>query len=276
MPEGDTIARAARLLRDAIEGRCVTRVEIRRDPRGLRPPDAGTVVRRVEARGKHLLVHFGDGATLHTHLRMHGAWHVYGAGERWRRAAHRARAAIHVDDGRVAVCFDAPLVELRRADPGGRPTPAGRALARLGPDLCTAGVDLDAVLGRLARLAPATPIGDALSDQRVAAGVGNVFRCEVCWAHGVHPATPLGVLDPAVRRALYETAHAQLRANADRARRATHGGGLAVYGRHRRPCPRCRTPVVRTREGRDRRVTYWCPACQPPPPEHDPAASARP
>lgn len=264
MPEGDTIHRAARRLRESIEGRPIARVEIRRDPHGLRPPAPGSTVTGVEARGKHLLVHFDDGATLHTHLQMHGAWHVYRPGARWRRGPHRARAVIELDDGTSAVCFDAPVVELRRGARDTRPpTRASRSLDRLGPDLCERDVDLDTVLARLARLPACTPIGDALLDQRVAAGIGNVFKSEVCWARGIHPSTPVGALDEATRRAVYETAHAQLHANAGATRRVTYAGGLAVYGRHRRPCPRCATAIRRRWDGRDRRVTYWCPSCQP-------------
>jgi endonuclease-8 len=281
VPEGDTIHRVADRLRDAIAGHEVTRVELRRDPRGLRPPEPGTVVTDVEARGKHLLVCFADGATLHTHMQLHGAWHVYQPGERWRRAGHRARVIVEVDDGTTAVCFDAPVVELRREGRAHAPSRALEMLDRLGPDLATSSVDLDAVLARLATLAPETTIGDALLDQRVAAGLGNVYRSEVCWARRVHPATPLAALDDAQRRAIYTTAHEQLLANTQTTRRVTYEGGLAVYGKHRRPCPRCGTPIRRewketqakatqepqpkstSRSGTNDRVTYWCPRCQP-------------
>jgi endonuclease-8 len=264
VPEGDTIHRWADRLRTAIGGHAVRRFELRRDPHGLRPPPPGTVVTDVEARGKHLLVRFDDGATLHTHMQMLGAWHVYRPGERWRRAQHRARVVLEVDDGTTAVCFDAPIVELRRERMTRAPSSADRSLARLGPDLCLDAADLDEALRRLATLPPDTLLGDALLDQRVAAGVGNVFKSEVCWAHRLHPSTPIARLDDATRRAVYETAHAQLRANANRpGRRVTYQGGLAVYGKHNRPCPRCRTTIRRAWTGRDDRVTYWCPTCQP-------------
>jgi endonuclease-8 len=265
MPEGDTVHRWAQRLGAALCGHALTRVEIRRDTRGLRPPSPGTRVTGVEARGKHLLVNFDDGATLHTHMMLEGAWHVYQPRARWRRPAHRARVVLEVDDGTTAVCFDAPVVELRRE---GRARPATRATAsldRLGPDLCADEPDIDAVLERLATIPTDTTIGEALLDQRVAAGIGNVFKSEICWARRVHPSTPVGALTPDVKRALYDTAHKQLRANLGPGRRVTYRGGLAVYGKHRRPCPRCRTPVRRAWSGSDPRVTYWCPRCQPEP-----------
>jgi endonuclease-8 len=129
--------------------------------------------------------------------------------------------------------------------------------------LCVPGADLDVALRRLASLPHDTPLGDALLDQRVAAGVGNVFKSEICWAHRRHPSTPIGRIGADERRAIYETAHSQLRANVGRGRRITHEGGLAVYGKAGRPCPRCRTPIQREWSGRDDRVTYWCPYCQP-------------
>jgi endonuclease VIII len=265
VPEGDTIHRWAGRLRAAIGGHAVRRVEFRRDPHGLRAPEPGTVVTDVDAHGKHLLVRFDDGATLHTHMQLHGVWHIYAAGERWRRARHNARVILEMDDGTTAVCFDAPVVELRRDRVTRPPTRAGRSLEQLGPDLCAENADLDVVMARLATLPPETALGDALLDQRVAAGIGNVFKSEICWARKLHPSTPMSALDDVTRRAVYETAHAQLRANLGGGRRVTYQGGLAVYGKVRRPCPRCRTPIRRAWTGRDDRVTYWCPTCQPEP-----------
>ena len=263
MPEGDTVHRWAAQLHAALAGRELRRVEIRRDPRGVRPPPPGTRVTEVAAQGKHLLVRFDDGATLHTHMQLHGIWHVYRPHARWRRPAHTARVVLEVDDGTTAVCFNAPIVELRRdaARPG--TSRALRSLEQLGPDLCGAEADLDRVLERLHDVPADAPIGDVLLDQRVAAGIGNVFKSEICWARRVHPSTPVGALSEAERRDIYETAHAQLYANLGGGRRVTYRGGLAVYGKVRRPCPRCRTPIMRAWEGDDARVTYWCPSCQP-------------
>ena len=264
MPEGDTIHRSAAQLSVALTGKRVVKLELRRDPRGRRPPEPGTTVVGVEAVGKHLLVRFDDGQVLHTHMQMTGVWHVYRKGERWRRPGHTARVVLEVDDGTVAVCFAAPVVEFRR-DTGERgvTTSAARSLARLGPDLCEMDPDLDDVLARLARLDPTTEIGVALLDQRVAAGIGNVYKSEVCWAERISPFTPLTSLDSETRRRLFATAHRLLRANLGSARRVTFRGGLAVYGRAGRVCPRCRTQVLRRVQGADERLTFWCPTCQP-------------
>ena len=263
MPEGDTIFRAATHLRAALVGKEVAALEIRRDPRGRRAPEPGTTITAVEATGKHLLIHFSDGQVLHTHMQMTGAWHVYAPGQRWRRPGHSARVVVRVDDGTSAVCFAAPVVELRRAgDVRERPTRASRMLDRLGPDLCAPGVDLDDVTARLARLDPDTELAVALLDQRVAAGIGNVFKSEVCWAERISPFTPIAALDAPARRRIYATARDQLTSNLTTPRRTTYRDGLAVYRRARLPCPRCGT-TIRTRRDATNRSTYWCPTCQP-------------
>jgi len=165
VPEGDTIFRAAAALRVALVGKRLVALEVRRDPRGQRAPEAGTEITAVDANGKHLLVHFGDGQVLHTHMQMTGAWHVYRPGERWRRPGHTARVVMRVDDGTTAVCFAAPIVELRREGERDRSTRATRMLERLGPDLCVDSVDFDDVLARLAALPRETELGAALLDQ---------------------------------------------------------------------------------------------------------------
>ena len=262
MPEGDTIFRTAAALRGALVGKRLARIEIRRDTRGRRVPEPGTEVTAVDASGKHLLVHFGDGQVLHTHMQMTGAWHVYAPGERWRRPGHTARVVLRADDGTTAVCFAAPIVELRREEERDRSTRAVRMLERLGPDLCLDTVDFDDVLSRLAALSPETELGAALLDQRVAAGIGNVYKSEACWAERVSPFTAVGDLDDATRRRLYETAHEQLIRNRTAARRITYGSGLAVYGKARRPCPRCGAAIDARRDDAGR-TTYWCARCQP-------------
>jgi endonuclease VIII len=262
MPEGDTIHLAARRLRDALAQRRVVRVEIRRDPRGLRPPAPGTVVTDVHARGKHLLIDFDDGSTLHTHMQMTGAWHVYAPGARWRRANHRARVIIERDDGTTAVCFDAPIVELRRGEARRPPSRAQRALTQLGPDLTEPDADVGAVVANVARLDPATELGAALLDQRVGAGIGNVVKSEACWAEQLSPFAPVGDLDEPTLRRVYTTAHRFLVESVARGRRVTYGNSVAVYRRARRPCPRCRAAIQMRRQGDPPRSTYFCPRCQ--------------
>ena len=163
----------------------------------------------------------------------------------------------------TAVCVAAPIVELRREHDGrDRPTRASRMLERLGPDLCESGVDLDAVVARLASLDPDTELDSALLVQRVAAGIGNVFKSEICWAERILPFTAIAELDNPTRRRLYETARLQLTSNLTKGRRTTHGRGLAVYRRAGRPCPRCGERII-SRRDRAARSTYWCPHCQP-------------
>ncbi|HJR26288.1 MAG TPA: DNA-formamidopyrimidine glycosylase family protein, partial [Acidimicrobiales bacterium] len=139
MPEGDTLQKTAARLRPALAGCALTRFEAPR----LRgdAPALGTRIEGVEARGKHLLVHFADGLTLRTHLRMTGSWHVYRANERWKKPAYLARAVVGADSGWVAVCFQAPVVESYHRT-GAEPA----ALAELGPDLCLPASLADAVL----------------------------------------------------------------------------------------------------------------------------------
>ena len=256
MPEGDTIHRAAARMRPVLEGRILTRFEA---PRlvGDRPRP-GERIEMVEARGKHLLVAFDGGLTLRTHMKMTGSWHLYDSGARWQKPAHLARVTLEVDSGWTAVCFQAPVVETyHRA--AGEPAP----LATLGPDLTAPTPDLVAAVARAETLsAPDTEIAEVLLDQRVAAGIGNVYKSEVLFLHGIDPFTPVGALDPAELTQLYRTAHELLRANLGRARRATYRGGLAVYRRAGQPCPRCGTPVRTRRQGAMARATYWCPACQ--------------
>ena len=259
MPEGDTIHRTARTLHAALAGRVLVRFEA---PRlRFRPFPEGTVVEAVEAKGKHCLVRFDDGRVLHTHMRMTGSWHLYRPGERWRKSPGAARAVVEVapagdGEGWVAVCFAAPVVELVDER-------AGPVAAHLGPDLCRLDADLDEAARRLGQVPAGTELGDALLDQRVAAGIGNVYKSEACFAAGVDPFTPVGELDELRRRSVVTAAARQLRANLGSTDRTTYGvGGLAVYGRADRPCRRCGTPVRRAAQGFPPRSTYWCPRCQ--------------
>jgi endonuclease VIII len=260
MPEGDTIHRVAAGLRRVLVDRVLTRVEIPRSPPPL--PRVGATVERVQARGKHLLLTTSDGLTLHTHQRMTGSWHLYGPGQRWQRSPRGARVILGVP-GATAVCFASPVVEvLDTAALARHPV-----LRRLGPDLCDPDVDVGEVLRRLERTVdPARAIGEVLLDQRVASGVGNVYRSDVLFLHGIHPETPVGDLDGPLREALVETASRLLRANLDTTARTTitgaPAGTLWVYGRHGDGCRRCGTPIERGDLGEPPRVVFWCPACQ--------------
>ncbi len=259
MPEGDTIHRAATALRAALLEKVMTGFE---SPRLTgHPPALGTVIERVESRGKHIEIGWDDGTILHTHLRMTGSWHLYRPGERWRKSTRHMRVVIEVE-GFEAVCFNAPVVETFRAtDFASHPV---RRL--LGPDLCDPDLDVGRCVERVPQFCDeTTTAADLLLDQRVAAGVGNVYKSEVLWACGVHPLTPVAAIDSDTRFALLDTASAFLRANLDQPTRSTLPGraeGVAVYGRFGKPCYRCGTPIEVRRHGEQSRVTYWCPDCQ--------------
>jgi endonuclease-8 len=255
MPEGDSIVGAARRLGAVLTGHSLVRVELRRHGTGPRP---GVRVESVDAHGKHLLIRFDDGTALRTHLRMNGRWDVYQPGERWRRPAFRARVVLETDEHVTAVCFDAPEVEMLRNERDERDR-----LGHLGPDLCRPDVDVATIVERVQRVDPGTEIGVALLDQRVACGVGNVYKSEVCFACRVNPFTTIATLDEATVTALFTTAARLLAANLGPGRRTTFAGGYAVYRRARRPCPRCGTLVLMRRQGEQARSSYWCPRCQP-------------
>jgi endonuclease VIII len=265
MPEGDTIHKAAARLRPALLGAPLVRFEARRlvaSP-DLRPRP-GMVIEDVEAVGKHLLVRFDAGMVLRVHLGMPGSWHLYRPGQRWQKPPHRARVVLEVPDW-VAVCFSAPTVSVHRAPSGPAPL---QPVAHLGPDLVGGEHTPDEVaalaVARMARLVPpGRAIAEVLLDQRVAPGVGNVYKSEVLWACGIEPFRSVEDVTDHERHELLATAARQLRSNLGRARRSTvPGGGLAVYGRAGSPCRRCGTLVRSRRQGEQARRTFWCPGCQ--------------
>ncbi len=281
MPEGDTLFRTAAVLREVLLDKHVTASRAR--PGGVAMGRVvGSRIDRVAAQGKHLLIGFDVGLTLHTHLRMHGSWHRYRPGELWRRSPARAVCVIEVPDA-VAVCFDAPVVELIDT----RALAIHPALAGLGPDLLAASPDITGAIDRLR--APArmrTPIGAALLDQRALAGLGNVYRSELLWSGSVSPFVAVGDVREETLRLLVRSGVALLRANKDTPNRVTTpdalggqpgSGGprrglrrLNVYGRSGRPCPRCGTTIRARVFGEPARRVFWCPTCQPDPvPDHD-------
>ena len=286
MPEGDTIFRAARTLHLALAGDAITRfasvypalTRIDEDA-----PIAGRVVNGVEARGKHLLMHFGPASaglastglktcatTLRTHMRMSGSWHIYRPGERWQLPRRDAR--IEVETARfVAVAFNVAVAEF--LDPAR--LDRQEDLRRLGPDLLGATFD-EPEAGRRLRARGDEPVADALLNQRVVAGIGNVYKSETLFLEKVHPATPVAALTDDALGALLRTARRLLQANVTdasaeivtyRGLRRTTGRTnpeerLWVYGRGGRPCRRCGTVITFGRLGTHARGTYWCEACQ--------------
>ncbi len=219
------------------------------------------MIEAVEAAGKYLRIRFAGGVELQTHLQMNGRWIVFPHAQPRAYADHLARVVLETDD-HVAVCLRAPVVRLVRV-PSADAAHVPASLAHLGPDLCRVDADLAAAVARMTSHAtPATSIGEVLLDQRVLAGIGNVFKSEVCFACRVDPFRALADIDLETRARLVRTAARQLRANVRPGRRTTVPGGLAVYGRERLPCLRCGALIVAARQGTDARVTYWCPSCQ--------------
>jgi endonuclease VIII len=277
MPEGDTIFRAAHTLSQALQGQTVTAFASRVGQVRARVPSrlVGQRIDAVEARGKHLLIWFAPSdLALHTHMRMNGSWHLYRSGERWRKAEHLARAVIDVD-GWQAVCFSAPVCQLlSRREVEQHPSISG-----LGPDALDEHTDLSEARRRLDARGDWT-IAEALLDQRVLAGVGNVYKCEVLFIHRIDPWTPVAEIAPNLRDELLATSERLLKANVapgSPPRRTTTApdegaGNLYVYGRARRPCPRCTTPISRARQGEQARPTYWCRRCQGPGPARQASA----
>jgi endonuclease-8 len=265
MPEGDTIFRIAEVLRRELLGASVRRAYAQPRPGLRRVPELarveGAMVTSVEARGKHLLIGFDNGLTLRTHLRMRGAWHRYRVGEEWRLPKSRASAVLETAAS-VAVCFDAPEVELMTdADVARHPQ-----LSTLGPDLLSRTFDADEAVRRL-RLLPRRAVGEALLDQRAMAGIGNVYKSEICFLEGVSPWRHIGELEPSEVAGLVVTARRLLGANVGGGARVTTGesrpgGQLWVYGRAAQPCRRCGTLIQGRRQGEQARMTYWCPRCQ--------------
>ena len=271
MPEGDTIFRAAETLHRVFAGRAVTGfasvfphlnrvVEDR--------PLAGRTIESVVSRGKHLLMAFSGDLILRTHMRMNGSWHVYPAGERWRRPARDMRILIETAAA-VAVGFNIPVAEFLTA----RELETHRQLRRLGADLLADRFDAERVTAAIRERRD--PIAEVLLDQRVLAGIGNVFKSEILFLAAIDPFTLAATLNDAQLERIVKTAREQLRANVMSSartlspafgRRTTRSldpnAKLWVYGRGGKPCRNCGAPIQSRATGPDARLTYWCPNCQ--------------
>ncbi|WP_285571325.1 DNA-formamidopyrimidine glycosylase family protein [Streptomyces sp. RTGN2] len=270
MPEGDTVLQTAKRLHSALAGEVLTRSDLR-VPRFATADLTGRTVLDVSARGKHLLTRIEGGLTLHSHLRMDGAWRVYAPGERWRGGPGHQIRAVLANAAHTAVGYRLPVLELLRT------VDEEKAVGHLGPDLLGPGWDAGTALHNLLT-DPSRPLGEALLDQRNLAGIGNIYKSELCFLARATPWLPVGELPPSTAALLVSTARQLLEANRDRPVRVTTAGArpvsrtgpaprarrpsenLWVYGRTHRPCLRCGTPV-RTAE-QDTRPTYWCPRCQ--------------
>jgi len=257
MPEGDTLWRAAARLQATLATReLLSARSCELDVAGL----PGNAVQQVQARGKHLLIGFSHGMTVHSHLGMTGSWHLYAPGSPWRKPAHRAALVLgfaHCE----AVCFSPKELQLLSE----RGLARHPWLSRLGPDLLAPDTTVDDCLPRL-RAHRDQPIGVALLHQGVMAGLGNVYRSELLFLCRVNPFLRVRDLDEECLRGIIERALKELRANritlARRTRHGNDGPRLWIYGREGRPCLVCGTAIERTRQGDLGRSTWWCPGCQ--------------
>jgi len=278
MPEGDTIFRTARALGRALTGKPVSGF------RSTYPlltrfhddtPLTGQTVEQVESRGKWLLIYFSGGGTLATHMLMSGSWHIYRPGERWQEPRMNMRIVLENSEY-VAVGFRVPVAKMLKPDELARalriPAPAIDVLSEV--------FDAVEVEGRLLAHSD-EEIGDVLLHQEVMAGVGNVFKSEICFVAGIHPFCKVAALSLEQVRASIAVAQRLVAANVledsgdsivtygGRKRRTTHEAdptaSLWVYGRNGEPCRRCGERVRRRIQGPDARVTFWCARCQPMP-----------
>jgi endonuclease-8 len=242
MPEGDTLHRAARRLQVLVGERLephpraqAEQVAEQLDGRGLES---------VEAIGKNLVLRFEGGLVLRSHLRMSGRWTVRPRGEP--RAGHPWLVLRGARE--EGVLWNGPVLELHT-----------RALARLGPDILGAPPDLEAMLARMRRVEGTRWFGEALQDQTLVAGIGNMWMAESLWHARLSPWLQLRELSDSDRRRALETAAALMRASVDAGREPRK----QVHGRAGRPCPRCGTPIRSRGQGDANRTVYWCPVCQP-------------
>jgi endonuclease-8 len=275
MPEGDSIYRAARTMHRVLAGHVVTKFETayaHLDRVNVDTPIVGRTIERCESAGKHHLIVFSGGLILRTHMRMNGSWHLYRHGERWWRGPQAMRVRIDTAEW-VAVAFQVPVAEFVTA----KQLAATDPVAKLGPDLLGAGFDRDEAVRRLIASGD-QPIAMSLLDQRLVAGIGNVYKSEVLFLSGVNPFVAASVLPAPVLERMMDIARGLLtdnvidgsspRIQTYRSLRMTspataHDESLWVYGRRGKPCRKCATPIEMKKMGVDARSTYWCPRCQP-------------
>ncbi len=252
MPEGDTIHRVAIRFQAALVGKEIETAEApsARSPIHSRAHElTGHTLEKAEARGKHLLLHFSGDRVVHSHLGMNGRWFVRADG----RPSH----------GRPwLVLASGPAIANQNGGKILRLTSAVRArndpvLLQLGPDPLRPGYDPDAATARLLAYEPSVPVGEALLDQTLIAGIGNVIRIEACFLPGVSPWRPVGELTPEEARAIVDANSWVMETSMATGRRPKQ-----IYGRGRRPCARCGGRVMTRGQGDDNRVTYWCSGCQ--------------
>jgi endonuclease VIII len=275
MPEGDTIFRAARTLHRALAGKMVTSFETvlpKLERVNVDTPIVGRTIESVSCEGKWMRMQFSGGLLLLTHMLMSGSWHIYRPGEKWKRNRDEMRVAVATADF-VAVGFKIPVAEFHTED-SLRRRPVFRSL---GPSVLAADFDAETAAARL-RASGSMEIGQALLSQSLIAGLGNVYKSEVCFACGVNPFRRVASLSEEELRCLIATAQRFLAANVTEVSgdgirtymgmRRTTGRSkeedrLWVYRRRGEPCRRCGHPILSRKQGEDARVTFWCARCQP-------------
>jgi endonuclease-8 len=250
MPEGDSVHRHAAQLRLLLVGKPLVAVY----QRGLAVPRlGGATVTSIEPRGKHLLIETDRGLVAHSHLGINGGWRRVARplADEWR--IQRADLAL-VTAENVLLCRARTVELVRSAFVKSHP-----ALQALGPDLLGATLDLDDIITRARRGDPNRPVADALLDQQIAAGIGNIYKNETLFFEKTDPHTPVGELDDETLRRLYTRARELLTMSVgDRRHR------MWVYRRRGRPCHACGIPISGELVMPLARQTFWCPRCQPP------------
>jgi endonuclease VIII len=274
MPEGDTIFRSARTLQRAIGGQVVTGFESVL-PKLIRVDfDSGVVgrtVEKVESRGKWILMYFSGDLILLSHMLMSGSWHIYRPGEEWQRRPIDMRVVIKTEQI-WAVAFNVPIAEFHTADTLRR----REGFRKLGQDVL--GTEFDAAKSAASlQVNGDLEVGVALLTQSIVAGIGNVFKSEVCFACRVNPFRCVSSLSPEELTCLMTTARKFLLMNVGETSgdqmvtvpgmRRTTGNvdpseRLWVYGRRREPCRECGTAIESYKQGEEARTTFWCPSCQ--------------
>lgn len=260
MPEGDTIYRTAVVLRQAmLEQRIVDAQAKQLQSDALR----NRVVQRVEPRGKHLLMHLDDGSAIHSHMGMTGSWHVYLLNQPWRKPSEWAMLTLTLANDSVVVCFTPKTLEHLSVDGLRR----HHWLKRLGPDLLDPDVDLDEVLRRL-RTQGSRPLGEAIMNQSVVCGIGNVYKSECLFVCRLCPFQTVAEYTDEQLMQLMHRARRQMRTNLSghvrRTRTGRDGPGKWAYGRSGEPCLECGELIQMQRQGELGRSTYYCPRCQSP------------
>ena len=254
MAEGDTVMRMARRIEKAFTGRTIRSAEAPNPRNPIRPGVGlleGRGLEQAETRGKHLILHFGEDLALHAHMGMNGGWYAYGPGQRWKRP--RRSAWLVLDLGGVEVVeFGGTMMRLVR------PVELGRdpRLARLGPDILDGPAAVERAAENLAA-APSLELGEALLNQRLVAGIGNIFKSESCFEAGLDPWRPISDLDRDDVSQVLEVAAKQMERGVETGRRPGR-----IYRRVGQPCIRCGQRVLSRGQGPESRTTYWCPGCQ--------------